>query len=345
MKSIGIDCRFALIKCGLGRYTSELVSHLLRRDDPFSYTLFVRSSDEEWLHDLKGSPNIIQADVPHYSFAEQIKLPSIIKSANIDLLFSPHFNVPFNCPVPFIVTIHDLILHHYPNQASFAKHIAYKMLMNHVVQSSSKIITVSNFVCEELSHVYGEAVKDKARTIYEGVSEKFSPQPEDNVRSVLSKHCIKKPYFLYVGNAKQHKNVQMLLDAYRESDSSHSLVLASGGKELSRLNMPEGVQVLSDVSDEDLPALYSGATAFVSASVYEGFGLPIAEAQACGCPVIAVNRSAISEVADENALLVEPSIHSFVSAMQSIDSLESSEHETFAWSKAASMTADIFAKT
>src|SRR5687767_372877 len=100
MKTLGIDCRFAASHVGLGRYTRELVTHLMARPRPFSIVLFVRSEEEEWLQSLpnRSMARIVVADIPHYSFAEQWKFPSVLRRSKINLLFSPHFNVPLLCP-------------------------------------------------------------------------------------------------------------------------------------------------------------------------------------------------------------------------------------------------------
>src|SRR3989338_5548977 len=156
MKTIGIDCRFAGTQTGLGRYARELVTHLLKRDDPLQYVLFVRDEEETWLKALPGTKNreaarghaaytgqtLKTSNYAHYSLSEQRGFPKDIAQANIDLFFVLHFNVPLKCPVPFVVTIHDLILHHYPNQASMIKRFAYNYLMSHAVSHSKGIIVV-----------------------------------------------------------------------------------------------------------------------------------------------------------------------------------------------------------
>src|SRR6185436_11796887 len=110
MSLVAIDCRFASYHAGLGRYTRELTSALLKRDDPWDYMLLVKDPAESWLRGLPSSPRIVAAPFAHYSFAEQWHLPRVIRESGADLLFSPHFNVPLRSPVPFLITVHDLIL-------------------------------------------------------------------------------------------------------------------------------------------------------------------------------------------------------------------------------------------
>ena len=294
----------------------ELVPHLLRSSD-HHFTLFVRNKNEEWLSVLSENVNIVEADIPHYSLAEQIRLPSIIKKSGIDLLFSPHFNVPLRCPIPFVVTIHDLILHRYPNQASFLKQKAYRFLMKRSVTRAQKIIAVSAFTAGELNDVYGVSVGSKVTVVHEGISPHFTPRSDDEQRAVRQKFDLQRDFFLYVGNAKEHKNVKLLLDAFAQANIADAdLVLVSSGKEAERLKMESNTKRLEGVKDDDLPALYSAARAFVTASLYEGYGLPVLEAAACGCPVIATNGSAITEVAPEGSLLLEPTVDAFSEGFQ-----------------------------
>lgn len=340
---IGIDCRFAATNSGLGRYTREFVKHLLKRGDNIVYVLFVHSTEESWLKQLQkpSTFNLQPATARHYSLAEQVRLPSLIKRASLDLYFAPHFNVPFRCSVPFVVTIHDLILHRYPNQAGAFKRAAYRMLMRNAVTKARSIVAVSKFTAKELSDVYGEKVRSKTTVIYEGVSDSFYPRSTQEQEQIRRKYHIERPFFLYVGNAKEHKNVQMLIDAFSNlSDPNVELILVTSGKEAAALTPTNGVRCIEHLSDEDLPALYTAARAFVSPSLYEGFGLPILEAQACGTPIIAVRSSSVPEVAGPNALLVEPTIEQFTAALRNPPRASGSSQK-WSWDEAAAATASL----
>jgi len=314
VKTILIDCRFAATKSGLGSYTRELVTHLLRLDLPFQVKLLTRSAHESWVP--KGHRPIV-FDVPHYSLREQLQFQSVISEAEPSLLFSPHFNVPLFSSVPSVVTIHDLILHAYPNQASWVKQMAYRFLIRQAIRRAKSVITISQFVRGEICARYGSDVAKKMTVIREGVSEAYAPQPAGVVDAFRKKHEIAKPFFLYVGNAKEHKNVQTLLDAFAELRSTtHDFILVTGGPEASRLRVPPNVRFLQGLPPEDMPALYSAADCLLTASLYEGYCLPVAEALACGCPVIAANRTAIPEAAHGHAVLVEPTKSGFLQAMR-----------------------------
>jgi glycosyltransferase involved in cell wall biosynthesis len=260
--------------------------------------------------------SIVPAPFPHYSLREQLSFPRLLKKSGIDLLFSPHFNVPFFCPIPFVVTIHDLILHRFPNSAPASKMMAYKIILIRALMHAENILTVSRFTASEIQKLYG-IKEEKLTVISEGVNPSFAPASQEEQGFARDKYRLDKPFFLYIGNAKEHKNVQMLIDAFAASGSNDELILVTGGKESKRLRLASGVRILSDVPDSDLPSLYSATKAFVTASLYEGCGLPILEAQACGCPVIAINLTAIPEAADNNAMLVEPTLDNFKDAFLS----------------------------
>lgn len=333
MQKILIDCRFASLHVGLGRYTRELVTHMFALSGAAEkYILLVRHTNEAW---IPVGAQTIEADIPHYSVREQIVLPAIIKKSGADLFFSTHFNVPLFCHIPFVVTVHDLILHRYPNHASFFKRIAYRYIIGNAVRKAKSIVAVSNFTAQELSQVYGADIAKKTVVIHEGVSEIYHPVDEKDVQVVRQKFGMTRPYFLYVGNAKQHKNVQMLIDAFHDANVSDvDLLLVSGGTEVASLTLGANVQILPSVSDADLPALYSGARALVTASLYEGYCLPVAEALACGCPVIASNCTVIPETADGHAMLIEPTREAFAQAFQN-PPMDRIRYVVGTWEKAA----------
>lgn len=317
MQHIAVDCRFASFHAGLGRYTRELVTALVAAGGDVRWQLIVRSADEDWIP-TAANVAVHACRARHYSLAEQVRLPLLLRRLRPDVLFSPHFNVPLLCPVPFVVCVHDLILHRYPNNAHPLKQAAYHLLLRRCLARARAVVAVSRFTASELRAAYGDAVIAKTQIIGEGVGDAFSPQSAARQRAVRERYAVERPFFLYVGNAKQHKNVPALLEGYRLlQETSRELVLVTGGPEAEALSpLPPGVRLVRDVDDSDLPALYSAALAFVTASLYEGFCLPVAEAQACGCPVIASNRAAIPEVAAENALLVEPVPAALCSAMR-----------------------------
>ena len=315
MLKVAVDCRFSTFPAGLGTYTRNLVSALVKNVESIELVLLVKSKNEDWLNMLDGKCELVEVNIPHYSISEQIKLPNIIKNLNVDLYYSPHFNVPYFCPVPFVFTLHDLILHKYPNQASLIKRIIYRMLLKRAVKKSKAIVAVSNFTKSEILETYGKSIENKVHHISEGVDEIFVPASKENINNVREKYNLKNPYFMYIGNAKEHKNLPVLISSFNKSNLINTdLILVCSDPLINKLSVPDNVKILSDIKDIDLPALYSGANAFVTASLYEGFCLPIVEALACNCFVIASNTTAIKELASPGIILVEPTEEAFLSA-------------------------------
>ena len=341
MASIGIDCRFASSSTGLGTYTRNIALGLSRELADDHIVLFVKDPSAQWLRGLAGSPTLIAVSAPHYSLAEQTIFPYRIRQSGIDILFSTHFNVPLLCACPYVVTIHDLILHKFPNAASFFKRAVYRAVIGRSVRDARSIIAVSDYTASELRNAYGTAAFKKTTVIPEGVDPSFRKITPEECAPVLRRYGLESGFFLYVGNAKQHKNVQMLIDAHAKSDSQTPLLLVTGGSETGNLRLSSAVKMISNVPHTDLPALYSSARAFVTASLYEGFCLPILEARACGCPVIASALTAIPEVAGPHAMLLNPNVDAFASAFRNPPTDYDNPGDTYRWQTTAAKTAAI----
>ena len=176
---------------------------LLKRNDPWKYVLFVRNKDV--LPDFTASTNFQLSifNYPFYSWEEQFLFPKHLKQSGADFLHVPHFNVPLFCPCPFFVTIHDLILHHYPNQASITKRIAYRILMNHAVKHSAHIFAVSAFTANEITQTYGEDLGKKMTVTHEGVSERFRLSSEEEKNRIRTKYNLPSSFLLYIGASKK----------------------------------------------------------------------------------------------------------------------------------------------
>ena len=338
MACIGIDCRFISAPVGIGTYTHNVVPRLVSHLSAHHCVLFVHDTTS-LEQELPTNTTVVKVHAPHYSLREQLELPFRLRQLSVDLYFSPHFNVPLRCPCPFVVTIHDLILHRYPNYASALKKMAYRTLMHHAVRKASHCIAVSHFTAQEVSSTYSNT--SPITVITEGVDPVFQPCDQKQQESVLERYGLEPEYFLYVGGAKQHKNLQALIDAHASLNDSSILLLVTSGPELSLLSLHPQVRILSNVDTKDLSAIYSAARCFVTPSLYEGFCLPILEARACGCPIIASNTSAIPEVAGPNTLLVEPTVDAIRAALQAPPEKSDPVPEKHNWDHIAAETATI----
>lgn len=366
MPTVGIDCRFGSALAGLGTFTRSLTAALLQRTDPWDYVLFVKSNREAWLQSLPAGVRTHEAPFDHYSFGEQTGFPNVIQDSACDLFLSPHFNVPLMCPVPFVCTVHDLILHRFRSEAPLRRHLMYRFVLGRALRGAKNVLTVSKATLQDLESHFSRSVRAKSVVAYPGVDPTFKHQSESVQSDVRSRYGLKKPFFLYVGNCKEHKNVQMLIDAFIEAGlptvasakaglPGVELCIVAGGRECAYLQRQPGVRFLPLVPLEDLPALYSSALACVTATLMEGFCLPLIEAMACRCPVIATATGAISEICGRHALLVEPRTRPLSDAMRSVlsnpklitsvtlDDAERFSH-VYSWEHTAEVTAGVLSK-
>lgn len=318
---IGIDCRLWGIKhAGIGRYTEELVRNLLSIDKKDEFILFCRKADHELLPGVLNSRKVM-ADIPHYGFAEQLKLPKIFARENLDLLHTPHFNVPLLYWGKFVVTIHDLLWHEIRSWKATTlsapqyavKYLAYRGAVRNTVSRAQKIIVPSNTVKKDVVKRFG-LPDDKVVVTYEGAPDSKTKNQKPKTK-IFEKYRIKGPYIFYVGSLYPHKNVEVIVHALKLlQDKNLKLVVVSARNVfLSRFEQfvkDKGAEALVNlagrVPDEDLATLYTGAEAFVFPSLSEGFGLPGLEAMAAGAPVIASDIPVFHEVYGSAALYFEP---------------------------------------
>jgi glycosyltransferase involved in cell wall biosynthesis len=290
-------------------------------------------------------PNM-QADQLSGNLWEQIALPMQMKQDEI--LWSPANAGPWLVRNQ-VLTIHDASVFDHPEwfKPSFAAwtRLSWRILARRV----KSIITVSNFSRDRLS-IHLKIPAGKISVIHNGVGQPFTPQPQKTVEMIRRKYNLDKPYFLSVGTNEPRKNLPFLLRAWKNLGSTSHMLFLAGGQGHVFSSTDPGISTY--VSDEDLPALYAGATAYVTVSHYEGFGLPALEAMACGTPVIAPNITAFPEILGDVTLLIEPNnIDETSNAMQKIidePQLKNNlrerglEHvKNFTWERAAQQTQSL----
>ncbi|HXH90501.1 MAG TPA: glycosyltransferase family 1 protein [Thermoanaerobaculia bacterium] len=295
---IGIDAR-KIADFGIGTYIRGLLGALVAQRDGDTYVAFAPESHARFLP--AGIEHVV-LDAPHYSIRELVAVGRAADRAKIDLFHAPHYVVPFTS-VPLVVTVHDLIHLRHPNP--LARMYARQML-GRAVRRSQRVLTVSESVKREIVATFGCADEHVVVTP-NGVGPPFAAEG----------NAAEGRYFLYVGNDKPHKNVDVLVDAFDRIDGA-SLVLT--GAPFERFRDRERVVVSGFVSDDELAALYRGAIALVMPSREEGFGLPALEAMACGCAVITSNAAALVEITGDAALHAEPAIDALADAMQRVAS-------------------------
>lgn len=322
---IGIDARL-WNESGVGRYIRNLVEQLQEIDKKNKYVLFLRKPEFDTLTFAQKNIETRLADIRWHSIAEQVRFPGILLREKLDLVHFPYFSVPILYSRPFVITIHDLILHHFatgeastlPYSFYRAKLSGYKFIINNASKRARKIITVTKTTKKEIvEHLHIEPVK--IAVTYEGVDDHISG--EEKITKAFYKN-----YFLYVGNAYPHKNLARLLKAFEIVSHKHQdILLVFVGKQdafyekvkqmVLQMNLSRAVIFRHDVTDEDLRGLYRHALALVMPSVMEGFGLPVIEAMANKCTVIVSNIPSLKELCGDTALYFNPENIQDIAAM------------------------------
>lgn len=318
---IGIDARFYNPEAsGLARYASELVPRLLELPDAKQHQFVVllpeSVAEPKTTH---SNTKFIRTAIKHYSLAEQTTLVSLINAQKLDLCHFLHFNHPLLYGGRSVFTIHDLILTFYPGiKPNMLKLVAYQLMIRHALRKASQIIAVSHTTKREIAEYY-HVDPHKISVIYEAVDKRYKKC--DNQRlldEVKQKYGINKPYLIYIGQIRVHKNIVRLISAFASVHArNRSLQLVLIGKadasylkmvqsEIRKHHLGKAVVLGGFAGEADLPVLYSGAIASVMPSLIEGFGLPPLESMACQCPVVSSNASCLPEIAGDGALYFDP---------------------------------------
>ena len=362
---IGIDARlYGTHGRGIGRYITSIIRELESMDTHNEYVVFVSKQSNREYQPRNSRFTKILADCRWYSLKEQVVMPILIRRANISLMWFPHFNVPFCYHKPCIVTIHDLILHHFSderattrNWAIYAlKRWAYFLICRNAIQQAKTVIAVSEYTKQDIINFY-PSTKHKIKTIYEGVD--VLPLPDETQQEqIVHTYGITKPFCLYVGAAYPHKNLKTAINGFMQfqklcsQNQKQYMFVIVGQKDYFhrqlamwfRATYPhnqDAVRWIGYVPDQELAVLYHLSYALLYPSLYEGFGLPPVEAIAYGCPVVASNCSSLPEILTDNAMFVNPhSSEDICHALTAISPIV--PRSLYKWNKCAQETLQCF---
>jgi len=328
---IGIDARFLTHpqKGGFKTYSENLITALACVDDKNEYILYLdRMPDQNTK--IPQQPNFaykVLKQLPGIGmpWREQGEISLQTSRDKLDLLHSPCLTAPILHACPLVITIHDMIWlfpQKYSKSSTFSLQWKlmewYQLWVPRIASKrASAIITVSKQSKESIIEYLG-IHSDHIFVTYEGVNSIFQPVRQDEpVQLLRKKFGLPSKFILAIGSADPRKNIETLVSAYALLPESLRMeyrlvivwtapVLASTtSSQIQSLGLSEHVQFLSQVSNEDLVLLYNEASLFVFPSLYEGFGLPMLEAMACGTPVIAADNSSIPEIAGDAAMLFD----------------------------------------
>jgi glycosyltransferase involved in cell wall biosynthesis len=300
---------------GIGTYLTNLLTHLASIESEFSFVV-ICAGPELLRHLPPQRFRFVESKAPIYSLREQWEVARLARGAC--LLHCPHYNIPYLHRGRMVVTIHDLS--HLMHREFLPNRPAYwyaTFMLAAATKRATRIVTVSQYSRRCLQQTF-HLPDERIRVIYNGLTDEIKPRENSVNRSRLEALKVRRPYILFVGILKQHKNVQGLLKAFSlvPFDKRRLFQLVIVGKkdgyyavllELTmKLSLEEQVVFTGAVTTDDLRALYADATLLVLPSLNEGFGYPVLEAMAFGVPVVVSNTSSLPEVAGPAGILVDP---------------------------------------
>ena len=351
--NVGIDFTSAAQPAGIGRYTRSLVGALAAQNPSDRFSLLTPRQHPQTLQEFLSFPNVTRRELPVSErilarFWHRLRLPLFadLLVGGADVFYAPDFALPPLWRAPGVITVHDLSYRLFPDSYPDSLRTYLETVVPHSVARAELVLVDSAATQRDLVAAY-QVDPAKVSVLYCGVDPVFRPQDSQAARqAVRQRYGIEPPYFLSVGTIQPRKNIARTIAAMKgvvESGLPHHLVHVGrpGWLHEDILNAPrehrvsDRVHFLTGVdSDDDLATLYCGAGAFVFPSLYEGFGIPVLEAMACGTPVITGNISSLPEVAGDAAILVEPSdVNAIGEALVRLATCESTREQLIAGGK------------
>jgi len=292
---------------------------------------------------------------------EQLAQPNVLRRLEADLVHGPVFVGPLAAPCPVVTTIHDLSFIRFPHLFRPANRLYLTVMTRLSARRARHLIAVSEHAASESVALLG-VPRDKITVVYHGVDADFRPLPADQVAAFRERQGLPERFILFVGTLEPRKNLIHLIEAFDRVYKGESRLVLAGGKgwlyddlfaKIEALDLKDAVLLPGYVPNEDLPLWYNAATAFAYPSFYEGFGMPVTEAQACGTPVVTSNRSSLPEAAGEAALLVDPHdvdaiaaglrrVLSDASLREQLREQGLSRAQTFRWADTARETVQVY---
>lgn len=361
-------------KHGMDRVALELIKNLQVIDKENDYFIFVKPDEDRKVISNTSNFTVVEISGDSYPVWEQFKLPKVAKLYDCDVLHCTSNTAPIFTNIPLITTIHDVIYMEGTlskllgsSASSYQKfgNLYRRMIVKNVVNTSKKIITVSDYEKENIRNCFRLA-EHHIKTVHNGVSNQFlqnlDPEYIQKVKEALN---LPDNYLFHIANKDPRKNTKRIVKAFQKflRNENKDLKLVMLGckdvdlkvllKEINATDVYNNIVLPGYVSDQDLPIMYQLAEVFLFPSLKEGFGIPIIEAMASKVPVITSNISAMPEVAGDAAHLVNPhSIDEIYNGIVQITSNEqykkeliekgSLQYKNFSWSTMATQVLEQY---
>jgi len=301
-------------RAGIHQYISQVLRHLPQQNN-LDYLVYTRH-DGNFLH--KANITAVATTIPTEKRSlrilwEQLIWPWQSWRQQVALLHSMAFVTPLFAAQPAIITVYDLSFMHYPEQFPTLQRQYLTSQTRRSCQQAKRIITISESSKRDI-HQFFNTPLDQIDVVYPGVDSIYQPLPRQEIESFRQEKGIDR-FILHVGTLQPRKNIATLLEAFAQLEAPDLDLVLVGGKgwlfadifaKVQALNLENRVHFTGYVPDEELPLWYNAADLLLFPSFYEGFGMPIIEAMACGTPVVAANNSSIPEAVGNAGQLFAP---------------------------------------
>jgi len=347
---------------GIHQYIHCLLRHLGQAGDGLRYTVLLGEGvlpPDVALTSLQSHWPTSRAMVR--VLWEQLVQPWTLRQIGANLVHGPVFIAPLFASCPAVVTIHDLSFIRFPNLFRPANRLYLTVLARLSAQRARRLIAVSAHAASEATRLLNVS-PERVDVVYHGVDPAFRPLPANEVAAFRQRRGLPEQFVLGVGTLEPRKNQTRLVEAFARIHDSQVKLILVGGKgwlydelfaRVKALGLSEAVIFPGYVMDDELPLWYNAATVLAYPSVYEGFGLPVLEAQACGTPVLTSNGSSLPEAAGDAALMIDPydveALAAGLSRLLADEPLRHSLRERglaharkFTWPRTAQQTARVY---
>ncbi|WP_160328178.1 glycosyltransferase family 4 protein [Solirubrum puertoriconensis] len=321
---------------GIGRFTYETLRHMVAQHPEHTFHfLFDRAFDKRYLFGPNVVPHVLYPPARHpFLFVAWFEgaVAAWLRRHKPAVFLSPDGFTTLNTSVPRLTVVHDLAFEHYPQDVGWLVRKYYHYFTPRYVQASRCIVAVSEATKQDLVRTYGTAAA-KIDVVYNAADAHFRPLPAAEQEAVRQQFSGGRPYVLFVGALQPRKNLVNLLrafDQFKQQTGSKTQLLVVGRKAwragpifdaYQQMQHQQAVHLTGRVTDEELVQLYAAARACAYVPYFEGFGIPIVEAQQSGCPVLTSDRSSMPEVAGPGgAWLADPfSVAQLAEALTKLD--------------------------
>lgn len=301
---------------GVKVYTKKLLSNMLSMDTENTYILMYK--EEKHIGTYSKHMNVSEASInlPGNIMWDQIAVPYMAWKYKVDLIFNPKLSVPLFTSKKTAFVLHGADWFVFPKNYKFLDRLYHRIFALLYCKKADLVISVSqNATNEIIRHL--KIQRKKLKTVHHGVGENFQViRDENRLKAVREKYNLPGKFILYVGQIYPMKNFSGIVRSYSQIRNKipHKLIIVGKAtlkyeKEVAlidELGLSNYVTRVGVIPDEDLPVFYNLAELFLFPSLYEGFGIPLLEAMACGCPVVTSNRGSCPEVVGDAASIVDP---------------------------------------